>query len=81
MIEQPQFEKLKALIVKATDFKGEILGETELNEKTLGLDSVAVIQLVTLIEADFNVMLEPKEFMACKVVGDLYVLVLRNKAS
>ncbi|AGR41570.1 phosphopantetheine-binding protein [Spiroplasma taiwanense] len=62
------FEEIKSALMKK-GAKGSITNATDF--KTMGLDSLDLMDMIVLLEEKLNITISDDELMSIKVVGDL----------
>lgn len=78
---QPRLSRLMAENFELNGFEGSLLPETELFELGLGLDSIDIVELITLVEREFQIELqyddlEPEHFRTMASLADIITLRL-----
>jgi len=69
------FERVKKLLSEQLNIKPETITEKSRVIEDLGADSLDVVEMLMVLEDEFNVTVSDEESMALKTVGDICSLI------
>ncbi|MDR2466076.1 MAG: phosphopantetheine-binding protein [Prevotellaceae bacterium] len=70
--------KINFFLAKEFEIDENLISPSALLKETLDLDSLDYVDLVVIIESNFNFRVQPKDFQNIKTFDDIYEYVIMN---
>ncbi len=74
-VEADMFEKVKGLLAKQLNIKGDKIAPNSKILEDLGADSLDVVELLMTLEDEFGITVTDEEAVTLKTVNDIVVLI------